>query len=155
MDETEGFQCLGQSNWTICSPLSQFCSEIFPISDFHTGEYQFLITTRAENEADKFGNKISLMGCKCSSWTEYPCRSFCLIQIRIFPFPFQLLLIYVVRPHSNRESRCSARRTDSPIVRSDQDRSRVVECKRGTRWTGHITRCKKTEKKACKCRISI
>ena len=25
-----GFQCLGHSNWTICSPLSPFCSEIFP-----------------------------------------------------------------------------------------------------------------------------
>ena len=30
LDETEGFQCLGHSNWTICSPLSPFCSEIFP-----------------------------------------------------------------------------------------------------------------------------
>ena len=30
MDETEGFQCLGHSKWTNCSPLSQFCSEIFP-----------------------------------------------------------------------------------------------------------------------------
>ena len=30
MDETEGFQCLGHSNWTTCSPLSPFCSEIFP-----------------------------------------------------------------------------------------------------------------------------
>ena len=29
LDETEGFQCLGHSNWTICSPLSPFCSEIF------------------------------------------------------------------------------------------------------------------------------
>ena len=29
MDETEGFQCLGHSNWTMCSPLSPFCSEIF------------------------------------------------------------------------------------------------------------------------------
>ena len=29
MDETEGFQCLGHSNWTICRPLSPFCSEIF------------------------------------------------------------------------------------------------------------------------------
>ena len=29
MDKTEGFQCLGPSNWTICSPLSQFCSDIF------------------------------------------------------------------------------------------------------------------------------
>merc|ERR1739842_198225 len=30
MDETEGFQCLGHSNWTTCSPLSPFCPEIFP-----------------------------------------------------------------------------------------------------------------------------
>ena len=29
LDETEGFQCLGHSNWTICSLLSPFCSEIF------------------------------------------------------------------------------------------------------------------------------
>ena len=31
MDETEGFQCLGHSNWTICSPLSHFCSDNFQI----------------------------------------------------------------------------------------------------------------------------
>ena len=30
MDKTEGFQCLGHSNWTMCSPLSPFCSEKFP-----------------------------------------------------------------------------------------------------------------------------
>ena len=30
LDETEGFQCLEHSNWTICSPLSPFCYEIFP-----------------------------------------------------------------------------------------------------------------------------
>ena len=29
MDETEGFQCLGHSNWTICSPLSHFWFQIF------------------------------------------------------------------------------------------------------------------------------
>ena len=28
--ETEGFQCLGHSNWTICSPFSPFCPETFP-----------------------------------------------------------------------------------------------------------------------------
>ena len=28
-DETEGFQCLGHSNWTICSTLSPFCSKRF------------------------------------------------------------------------------------------------------------------------------
>ena len=30
MDETEGFQCLGHSNWTICIPLNHFCFQIFP-----------------------------------------------------------------------------------------------------------------------------
>ena len=30
MDKTEGFQCLGHSNWTLCSLLSQFCSPNFP-----------------------------------------------------------------------------------------------------------------------------
>ena len=30
MDEIQGFQCLGHSNWTNCSPLSPLCSEIFP-----------------------------------------------------------------------------------------------------------------------------
>ena len=30
LDETEGFQCLGHSNWTICSPLRSLSSEIFP-----------------------------------------------------------------------------------------------------------------------------
>ena len=29
MDERHGFLCLRHSNWTICSPLSQFCSLIF------------------------------------------------------------------------------------------------------------------------------
>ena len=30
MDETEGFGCLGHSNWTICILLSHFCSPNFP-----------------------------------------------------------------------------------------------------------------------------
>ena len=30
LNETEGFQCLGHSNRTICSPLSLFCSQNFP-----------------------------------------------------------------------------------------------------------------------------
>ena len=29
-DETEGFQWHGHSNWIICSPLTPFCSRIFP-----------------------------------------------------------------------------------------------------------------------------
>ena len=29
VNETEGFQCLGHSNWTICNPQSHFCFQIF------------------------------------------------------------------------------------------------------------------------------
>ena len=29
MDVTESLHCLGHSNWTICSPISQFCSPDF------------------------------------------------------------------------------------------------------------------------------
>ena len=29
LNETEGFQCLGHSNWTMCSPLSPFCPRKF------------------------------------------------------------------------------------------------------------------------------
>ena len=32
LSETQGFECLGHSNCTICSLLSQFCSLIFPPS---------------------------------------------------------------------------------------------------------------------------
>ena len=31
LDENEGFQCLGHSNWTTCSPLSQSCSGKLPV----------------------------------------------------------------------------------------------------------------------------
>ena len=34
LNETRGFQCLGHSNWTICSPLSPFCSK--KVSTFFT-----------------------------------------------------------------------------------------------------------------------
>ena len=34
MNETEGFGCLGHSKWTICSPLSPFCSGNFPFVSF-------------------------------------------------------------------------------------------------------------------------
>ena len=30
LNERGNFECLGHSNWTICSPLSHFCSDIFP-----------------------------------------------------------------------------------------------------------------------------
>ena len=30
VNESEGFQCLEHSNWTICIPLNPFCYENFP-----------------------------------------------------------------------------------------------------------------------------
>ena len=44
LSETQGFQCPGHSNWTICSLLNQLYSENFPNFDFYSGEGQFLIT---------------------------------------------------------------------------------------------------------------
>ena len=38
LNERVNFECLGHSNWTICSPLSPFCSRRFiTFSVFHTG----------------------------------------------------------------------------------------------------------------------
>merc|ERR1739842_70987 len=42
MDETEGFQCLGHPNWTICSLLSQSCFpnfSTFPLSYWGAHSY--------------------------------------------------------------------------------------------------------------------
>ena len=47
LDETEGFQCLGRSNWTICSPLRPSCPEIIPTFHLHTGE-PILITLEGQ-----------------------------------------------------------------------------------------------------------
>ena len=33
-----GIRCLGHSNWTLCSPLSQFCSGSFPFFHFYAPE---------------------------------------------------------------------------------------------------------------------
>ena len=56
MDETQGFQYLGHSNWAICSPLSQFCSENFPtfsLSYWEANSY-YPRERKAENEKRVF-----------------------------------------------------------------------------------------------------
>ena len=42
MDEAEGYQYLGHSNWTMCSSLSQFCSENFQFVTPYTGRPIFI-----------------------------------------------------------------------------------------------------------------
>ena len=48
-DDTEGFECLGCSNWVICSRLSPFCSEIFQTFSPSYWGGQFLLPQRANN----------------------------------------------------------------------------------------------------------
>ena len=45
---TQGFECLGHSNWTICSLLSQFCSLNFPTSTSLYWVAQLLLPQREE-----------------------------------------------------------------------------------------------------------
>ena len=56
LSETEGFQCLGRSNWTICSPLSQFCPPNFPTFSLLYRRGQFLLPQREKGW--KWGNGI-------------------------------------------------------------------------------------------------
>ena len=48
MDETGGFQCLGHSNWTICSPLSTFSTCNFPFISLSYWEANSPIRVNAE-----------------------------------------------------------------------------------------------------------
>ena len=60
VNETQGFQYLGHSNWTICSLFSRFCSLIFPPSCLSYWEVQFLITQeigRKEAAGAEIGEK--------------------------------------------------------------------------------------------------
>ena len=50
MDETQGFQYLEHSNWTICSLLSWFCSNKFPTSSSLYWGSHFLLPQRGEME---------------------------------------------------------------------------------------------------------
>ena len=83
MDETEGFQCLGSSNWTICSPLSPFCSGNFQfVSPLYWGG-QFLFPQRANSEKREKPNSRNEWdrGFEClghSNWTIcIPLSHFC------------------------------------------------------------------------------
>ena len=76
------------SNWTLCSPLSQFCSEVFPTFDFHTGEGQFLITP---GKLDSL-NLSETQGFQClghSNWTICsPLSQFCSENFPIFSLSY-------------------------------------------------------------------
>ena len=53
-NETGGFQCLGHSNWVICSRLSHFCSKYFlTFSTFILGDH-FLLPQKANYQKWEF-----------------------------------------------------------------------------------------------------
>ena len=54
VNETEGFQCLGHSNWTICIPLNPFCSGNFPSFSPSYWGGQFLLPQRTNNGKREF-----------------------------------------------------------------------------------------------------
>ena len=64
LSEAHGFECLGHSNWTICSLLSPFCSEHFPTFHFYAPEPISFIPQ--ENEKMEFSQH------KWGTWVWVP-----------------------------------------------------------------------------------
>ena len=56
MSEAEVFQCMGHSNWTICSRLSQICSPIFP--NFSLSYWGPILITPEREKGGKWENGI-------------------------------------------------------------------------------------------------
>ena len=64
LSETQGFECLGHSNWTICSLLSQSRFLIFPTSTSLYRKAQFLFPHR-EDRAGAENGKRDLLQSTC------------------------------------------------------------------------------------------
>ena len=57
VNETQGFQYLGHSNWTICSLLNIFVRKCFHLFTFHNGRSNFFLPQR-EEEGKQQGQKM-------------------------------------------------------------------------------------------------
>ena len=66
-DQTQGFQYLGHSNWTICSRLSWFCPKTFPLPDLYTLYPRELKMRRRESPKSGWHTGVSVSG--RSNWT--------------------------------------------------------------------------------------
>ena len=68
VDETQGFQFLGHSNWTICSLLGWFFSpKCYNFPDLHTGGSHFLLPQR-EEESKQQGLEMGKKDSPKSEW---------------------------------------------------------------------------------------
>ena len=96
MDEIEGFQCMGHSNWTFCSRLSWFCSQMFPTFYFHTGSHFLLL-----EKGGRRGRMFSL------SWFNVQCtrkRIVASFPFAVILFPRNFLLDSSPRQNSKRKA---------------------------------------------------
>ena len=78
LDDTQGFQCLVHSNWTICSLLSWFCPQFFPPLyrvSYNKPNVQIIIKPERGRQKRRKGNSPKLdetQGFQClghSKWT--------------------------------------------------------------------------------------
>ena len=103
MDETEGFQCLGHSNWTTCSPLSQSCSEKFPTFSLSYWEANSnyprgLIVRKVNYSNSKSGWDSGSWKLTPSNWTICNLlKSFCYEKMLPFLFSYWEAISYYPR----------------------------------------------------------
>ena len=105
MNDTKWFLTSGHSNWTICSQLNWFCSEIFPHFYPSYWEVQFLITPergRKEAAGAENGEKGFLQ-----KWIRH--RGFCTWGIQVGPFAacradFVLKIFHLSTFHTGRSN---------------------------------------------------
>ena len=93
MDDTEGFQCLGHSNWTIYGPLSPFYSDIFPtfsLSSCGANSYysRGLIMGKGIHPTSKLDETKGFQWLGHSNWTICSLLS----QFCIGNFPIEIFL---------------------------------------------------------------
>ena len=101
MDKTEGFQCLGHSNWISCSPLSQFCSgkfSTFSISYWGSNSYYPRGLIMGVGRISPFPIWMRLRG--FSAW-GIQTRAFAACWANFVRKFFQLFDLYTGEPNSN------------------------------------------------------
>ena len=100
IDETEGFQWPGHSNWTIYSPLSQFCCEHFPtFSLSYWGAYSYCPRPQRANNGKRefFQPQIRMRQRDSSAW-NFQTGPFAACWATFVVEKFQLCHLHTGRP---------------------------------------------------------
>ena len=137
MDETEEFQCLGHSNWTICSLSSQYCFPNFTIFSLLYWGCQFLLPQEANTDArtrlhlsrKKYGRTALQHG--CTAVAEVPHIQFDVLFENVVYLlqnvksigvsePLVALFLPPIRPRARKTSKidCSVSRGRKSLIRT-------------------------------------